>query len=79
MALGLTAAAALGRFELQVTLDEKSIRCDADNCLKQLIDYLVMIEMITDDSPKYMRSLLVTIGKKECVTITITPLEGEDG
>lgn len=50
-----------GRFEIHVTLAEH-IKTDADNILKCLIDYLRHIEIITDDSPKYMRRIVVEFG-----------------
>jgi Holliday junction resolvase RusA-like endonuclease len=64
-----------GKFELHITLDENSVRCDADNVLKALIDYLRRVELITDDSPKYMRRLVVEWGQVLAgCRVTITEL-----
>ena len=35
---------------------------DLDNCVKHLIDYARKIELIIDDSPKYMRRIVVDWG-----------------
>jgi Holliday junction resolvase RusA-like endonuclease len=47
-----------GRYELLIQLSE-TIRLDADNGIKALIDYLRRIELVVDDSPKYLRRLVV--------------------
>lgn len=49
----------LGKFELLITMSEQHSRLDLDNGLKCLIDYLRRIELIVDDSPKYLRRLVV--------------------
>jgi Holliday junction resolvase RusA-like endonuclease len=49
----------LGKFELHITMSEQHCRLDLDNGLKCLIDYLRRIELITNDSPKYLRRLVV--------------------
>ena len=48
-----------GKFELHITMSEGHTRIDLDNGLKCLIDYLRRIELIVDDSPKYLRRLVV--------------------
>jgi Holliday junction resolvase RusA-like endonuclease len=48
-----------GKFELLITMSEQHCRLDLDNGLKCLIDYLRRIELITNDSPKYLRRLVV--------------------
>lgn len=45
----------------KITVDE-AIRCDLDAMIKSLIDYCVRIELVTDDSPKYLRRLIVEWG-----------------
>jgi len=49
----------LGKFELHITLSDQHTRMDLDNGIKALIDYLRRIELIVDDSPKYLRRLVV--------------------
>lgn len=64
-----------GAFELGILLDDKMVRSDADNVLKNLIDYLRHIEIIADDSPRYMRRIVVEWGcAKEGCQVTITEL-----
>jgi Holliday junction resolvase RusA-like endonuclease len=50
-----------GKFEVRITVSE-SCRMDLDNCVKHLIDYARKIELIIDDSPKYMRRIVVDWG-----------------
>jgi Holliday junction resolvase RusA-like endonuclease len=47
-----------GRYELLIQLSEL-VKLDADNGLKCLIDYLRRIDLVVDDSPKYLRRLVV--------------------
>jgi Holliday junction resolvase RusA-like endonuclease len=49
-------------FELTVILSERHTKMDLDNCLKSLIDWLRRVDLIIDDSPKYMRRLVVEWG-----------------
>jgi Holliday junction resolvase RusA-like endonuclease len=64
-----------GRFSLEIVLSEAHTGIDADNGLKGLIDYLRRIELITDDSPKYMRELHVRFGHApEGCRVTITEI-----
>jgi Holliday junction resolvase RusA-like endonuclease len=51
-----------GKFEVLITLSERHTRMDLDNCVKELIDYARKIELITNDSPKYMRRIVVDWG-----------------
>jgi hypothetical protein len=51
-----------GRFEVKITLDDNLVGIDADNAPKLLIDYCKRVGMIVDDSPKYMRRLVVEWG-----------------
>jgi hypothetical protein len=48
-----------GRYQVTVTLDERSCRLDLDNGIEALIDYACRIELVRDDSPKYLRCLVV--------------------
>jgi Holliday junction resolvase RusA-like endonuclease len=50
-----------GKFEVRITFSE-SCRMDLDNGVKHLIDYARKIELIVDDSPKYMRRIVVDWG-----------------
>lgn len=52
-----------GRFEIKIVLCEQKCRCDADNPVKAAIDYLRRIELISDDSPRFMRRLTVEWGE----------------
>ena len=50
------------QFEATITLSERHTHMDIDNGVKNLIDYLRRIELIIDDSPKYLRRLIVQFG-----------------
>ncbi len=50
-----------GRYEAIITLSEKC-RLDADNGVKQLIDFVRHCDLVEDDSPKYLRKLTVRFG-----------------
>lgn len=50
-----------GRFEIKIVLDE-SAKIDADNALKAVCDALKRFGIIVDDSPKYMRRVIVEFG-----------------
>lgn len=64
-----------GRFELRVVVSEHHTNMDLDNALKNIIDFLCRIELITDDGPKYMRRLIVEWGlAPEGCRVTITEL-----
>lgn len=54
--------AKIPRFELWITLSESMVDIDADNGLKQLIDYLCRIELIENDAKKNMRALHIMFG-----------------
>lgn len=53
----------LQQYELTVTLDESKCRLDPDNPVKAAIDLLRSLEIITDDSPKYARRIVVEWGE----------------
>lgn len=57
------AKAVKGPFELHVVLDERRCRADPDNVIKVAIDFLKRIELITDDSPKYARQIVIKWGE----------------
>lgn len=50
-----------GQFEATITLPEGS-KIDLDNNCKQVIDYAKRLSLIVDDSPKYLRRLVVEFG-----------------
>ena len=52
----------INQYELTITLDEDQCKFDLDNCVKAAIDFLVSLEIIKDDSPKYLRRLIVKWG-----------------
>lgn len=62
LAQGWQRGGIIGRVELRVTLSEAHTGLDLDNALKGLIDYLRRIEVIEDDSKKYLRRLTVEWG-----------------
>lgn len=51
-----------GKFEVKICLDEHHVGIDADNAAKSLIDYCRRLELIVDDSPKYMRRVIIEWG-----------------
>lgn len=64
----------MGRFELLITVSAAHSRADLDNGLKALIDYLKRIEVIEDDSPKFLRKLTVQWGvAPEGCRVTVRP------
>jgi hypothetical protein len=64
-----------GQFQATVTLDGKSCRADLYNGVKVLIDYARRIELVPDDSPRYLRRLVVEWGEVSTgCGVTLTPL-----
>jgi len=59
-----------GQYELTIVLREGS-RLDLDNGLKLLIDSLRRFNLVTDDSPKYFRKLVVEFGDVEGCRVTV--------
>ena len=51
-----------GQFGVVITLRD-DIRIDPDNGIKALLDYLVRIEAVKDDSRRYMRRLVLEFGE----------------
>jgi len=51
-----------GQFEVRIVINEKRCKCDTDNVAKILIDYCRRLQLIVDDSPKYMRRLIIEWG-----------------
>lgn len=51
-----------GHFEMHIVISDKLSRIDLDNHVKNLIDYCVSREFVPDDSPKYLRRLIVEWG-----------------
>jgi hypothetical protein len=64
-----------GAFELRIQIPDHS-RLDLDNHIKSLIDYLVSREFIPDDSPQYLRRLVLEWGFGEHCRITINSTGG---
>jgi Holliday junction resolvase RusA-like endonuclease len=52
----------IGRYELTVVLDEAQCAIDPDNTVKACADFLKNINVITDDSPKYARRIVIEWG-----------------
>lgn len=50
-----------GRYKLTVVLSESS-RLDCDNALKQPIDYLRRLNLVSNDSPRYLREITIKFG-----------------
>jgi Holliday junction resolvase RusA-like endonuclease len=64
-----------GRYQVTVTPDERSCRADLDNGIKAVIDYARRIELVRDDSPRYLRSVVVEWGEvRTGCRLTLTPL-----
>jgi Holliday junction resolvase RusA-like endonuclease len=51
-----------GQFEATIILSEAHTKMDADNAIKSIIDYAKRLELIKDDSPKFMRKITVEWG-----------------
>ncbi len=52
----------IGRYELTITLDEAQCALDPDNTAKAAADFLKSINVITDDSPRYCRRIVIEWG-----------------
>lgn len=60
---GMRALARLpGRFEAILTIDEHLNNLDLDNAIKAVIDYARRIELVIDDSKKFMRKVTIEWG-----------------
>jgi len=51
-----------GQFEATIILSEAHTKMDADNAIKAVIDYARRLELVKDDSPKFMRKITVEWG-----------------
>ena len=51
-----------GPCEATIELDENATGIDLDNCLKAVLDYAVSREFIPDDSPKFIRRVVLVWG-----------------
>lgn len=51
------------RFEATIIFDESLVNLDLDNGVKAVIDYVRRVGLITDDSKKYMRRLVIEWGE----------------
>jgi hypothetical protein len=66
--------AVAGGFEIVVTLPEGS-KIDADNTIKIVIDCVRRFRLIADDSPAYMRRVVVEFGDAPTgCRVTVNPL-----
>jgi Holliday junction resolvase RusA-like endonuclease len=64
----------ISRFELNIVVSEGHTRCDLDNILKHLVDFLRRINVIEDDSPRHLRKLTMRWGKApEGCRVTVIP------
>ncbi len=61
MAHGRLPDRVLGPFQVTIIFPQGS-RLDLDNGAKQVIDYLRRIELIQDDSPRYMKRVILEFG-----------------
>jgi len=52
-----------GPYEAKITLDRDYNRMDIDNAVKCLLDYVVRLELIPDDGPKWLQRLVVEFGE----------------
>lgn len=59
-----------GRFEIIITLRDGS-QIDADNTAKIIIDSVRRYRLITDDSPKYMRRVVIQFGDVAGCRVTV--------
>lgn len=63
-----------GRFEITITLPLGS-KIDADNTLKGVIDCVRRFRLVADDSPAYMRRVVVEFGEAPTgCRVTIKPI-----
>ena len=60
-----------GRYSIHLLVDD-SAKYDLDATVKSLIDYCVRIELVTNDSPKYLRKVTIEWGNApEGVRLTL--------
>lgn len=52
----------IGPYEATIQISEKLSKVDLDNHCKVLIDYAVSREFVVDDSPRYLRRLVIEWG-----------------
>ena len=64
-----------GKYEITLTLKDGS-KLDADNAVKLLIDTVRRFKLVTDDSPEFMRRVVIEFGEvKEGCRVTVKPME----
>ena len=61
-----------GPFEITITLRDGS-QTDADNAAKLLIDTVRRFGLVTDDSPRFMRRVIIEFGDVEGCRVAIRP------
>lgn len=64
-----------GQFEAKIILPDTAGGADLDNTPKRVIDYAKRLGLIVDDSPKYMRRVVIEFGAvSEGCRLILTPL-----
>ena len=67
----------INQYELTITLDEDQCKCDPSNILKAAEDFLVSLEIIPDDSPKFARRIIIEWGEApDGARLTIRSMHG---
>jgi len=66
--------AIIGPFEAHIMVSDNT-RTDLDNCVKVILDYCVRLKLVTDDSPDYLRKLVVEFGPVEGSRIVLKPFK----
>lgn len=64
-----------GQFEARIILPDTMDGADLDNTPKRVIDYAKRLGLIVDDSPKYMRRVIIEFGDApDGCRLILTPL-----
>ena len=67
------APAIKGRYEIIITLRDGSA-IDADNTLKVLCDFVHRVNLVSDDSPAFMRRVTIEFGTVDGCRVTVRPV-----
>lgn len=68
-----------GPFEITIILNEKLCRLDPDNPVKAAVDYLRALELIPNDSPKFVRRIVIEWGEApEGCRMIVRPAEVQE-
>jgi hypothetical protein len=66
----------LNKFEATIILSDDLTKTDADNSVKMVLDYARYLGLVRDDSPKYMRRVVIEFGDApEGCRLILRPLE----